>query len=83
MIKQSCEHHMFRPDDHTNIDKIQPEINNVVNSHIISENNNDEELPPTPEIPINVNDDVQIIESEINVDNAIVIHVVDETITVE
>ena len=59
---------------------IQPEINNVEDSHIVSENNN-EELPPPPEIPIDVNEDVQIIESEINVDNAIVIHVVDETIT--
>ena len=71
------------PDDLTNIDNIQPEINNVVDSHIVSENINDEELPPPPEIPIDVNEDVQIIESEINVDNAIVIHVVDETITVE
>ena len=71
------------PDDLTNIDNIQPEINNVVDSHIVSENNNDEELPPPPEIPIDVNEDVQIIESEINVDNAIVIHFVDETITVK
>ena len=68
-------------DDHTNIDNVQPEINDVVDSHIVSENSNNEELPPPPEIPINVNEDVQIIESEINVDNAIVIHVVDETIT--
>ena len=71
------------PDDHTKIDNMQPEINNVVDSHIVSENNNDVELPPSPEIPVDVNKDVQIIESEINVDSAIVIHVVDETITVE
>ena len=71
------------PDDHTNIENIQPEINNVEDSHIVSENNNDEDLPPPPEIPIDVNENVQIIDREINVDNAIVIHVVDETITVE
>ena len=69
------------PDDHTNFDNIQPEINNVKDSHIVGENNNDEDLPPPPEIQIDVNEDVQIIESEINVDNAFVIHVVDETFT--
>ena len=47
-----------------------------MDSHIVSENNNDEELPPLPEILVNV----QIIESKINVDNAIVIHVLNETI---
>ena len=60
---------------------MQPEINNAVGSHLVSKNINDEELPLSPEIPIDVNEDVQIIESEINVDNAIVIHIVDETIT--
>ena len=36
------------PDDHRNIANMQPEINNVVDSHIVSENNNDEELPLPP-----------------------------------
>ena len=64
------------PDYYTHIENVLPEINNVVASHIVSENNKDEELPLPLEIPIDVNEDEQIIECEINVDNAIVIHVV-------
>ena len=67
------------PNDNANDDNEQPEINNIIDCLIVNEDN--DELPPPPKIPIGLsaNVDVQITESEINNGNAI--HVVDETIT--